>query len=94
MQLLLIFYSVGGIVSASAGWGIAKFASGSRSRGLRLILVWIASTLPVLAFVAWARSNLWLDPKGPMLLMYVTPLLIPSGVGAYLGSRARVLRAN
>ena len=89
MQLLVIFYVVGGFISGGAGWGIARFARGARSRGLRRVLVGIASMLPMLAFMAWGGMRLWQDPKAPSLLLIVAPLLVPSGLGAYFGARAK-----
>ncbi len=91
MELLLIFYLVGGIIFGGASWGIAKVAGWSVSPGLRRIMIGIAYTLPMLLFFGWVRSGLWLDPKSPLLLMYLAPLLVPSGVGAYFGSTKRTL---
>lgn len=90
MELLLIFYLVGSIIFGGAGWGTSKVAGLSVSPGLRRILIGIAYTLPMLVFLGWVRSGLWLDPKGPLLLMYVAPLLLPSGLGAYFGSTKKM----
>lgn len=93
-----LFYVIGGAVFGAIGWLINRTAATSRSAGLRVATATVTSLLPVLLPLALGigpalQYGLYAaqDPKLPLLILTVAPLLLPAALGSCLGARRPTL---
>ncbi|CAN7259886.1 hypothetical protein LJR219_001120 [Phenylobacterium sp. LjRoot219] len=91
-----LFYLIGGGVFAAIGW-LINHAAATRSLGMRLsaaagtsllplILPLAAGIGPALQYGHYASQ----DPRLPLLILAVAPLVAPAALGSLLGARRPV----
>jgi len=89
-----LFYLIGGGVFGAIGWLTNRAAVTARSPGLRLATAGATSLLPLILVLALGIGpaldyGLYAaqDPKVPMLILTVAPLVMPAALGSALGAR-------
>jgi len=89
-----LLYLIGGAVFGAIGWLINRTAVSLRSPGVRLATAAVTALLPLILPLALGigpalQYGLYAaqDPKAPLLILLVAPLVLPAALGSALGAR-------
>jgi len=94
-----LFYLIGGAVFGAISWLINRAAVTLRSPGRRMATAGVTSLLPLILPLALGIGpaldyGLYVsqDPKVPLLILTVAPLILPAALGSALGARRPAAR--